>query len=126
MASLLSSSGSTNNTMDFLKEMVANNLLSDLEPYGQQGVNALAMLTPIDTGLTATSWGYEITVENDRVSISWFNTNENDGALIAILLQYGHATGKGGYVSGIDYINPAMKPTFDQIAADVWRKVTLA
>lgn len=106
--------------------MAADNLLAELEPYAQQGVNALATLTPQDTGLTAASWGYEIVIDGGSVFINWFNTNENDGALVAILLQYGHGTGTGGYISGTDYINPAMKPIFDQIAADVWRKVTLA
>jgi hypothetical protein len=83
-------------------------------------------MTPVDTGLTATSWGYEITNEPGKVTISWTNYNREGGALVAILLQYGHGTGTGGYVAGRDYINPAIKPIFDQIAEEVWRRVTSA
>jgi hypothetical protein len=124
--SMFSSSGSTDRTQAFLKKMQAGDLFVGLEALAQQGVNALASMTPVDTGLTAASWGYEITTEGSKTTISWTNYNREDGALVAILLQYGHGTGTGGFVSGYDYINPTIQPIFDQIAEEVWRKVTLA
>jgi len=123
---LFSSSGSFNNTMSFLKAMQNADFLSGLDSIGQQGVNALAALTPIDSGLTASSWGYEITSDGDSTTISWINTHINGTVNVAVILQYGHATGTGGYVPGIDYINPAIQPIFEQISEDVWRKVTNA
>jgi hypothetical protein len=121
-----SSSGSTAKTQAFLKKMQSGDMLTGLESLAQQGVNALAGMTPTDTGLTAASWTYEIEKVGSSVKISWSNYNRENGALVAILLQYGHGTGTGGYVSGQDYINPAIKPIFDQIAEEVWRRVTLA
>lgn len=119
-------SGSTARTQAFLDKMRSGDLYAGLEGLAQQGVNALAAMTPTDTGLTAASWGYEIKVEGSSVTIAWTNYNRENGAPIAILLQYGHATGTGGYVSGYDYINPAMLPIFEQIAEEVWRRVTAA
>jgi len=101
-------------------------MLESLEIFAQQGVNALASATPIDSGLTAASWSYEIEQSGDSVSIRWVNNNIEDNVNVAVILQYGHGTGTGGYVSGYDYINPAIQPIFDQIADDVWKRVTLA
>jgi len=85
----------------------------------------LASVTPSDTGLTAASWGYIITAKKDSVSIIWTNSNVTEnGTPIAILLQYGHGTGTGGYVQGTDYINPAIKPIFDEIEKGVWQEIT--
>lgn len=98
--------------------------LGDLDKYGREGVAALASATPVDSGLTANSWGYEITNEKGRITIDFFNTNVNNGVPIAIILQYGHGTGTGGWVEGRDYINPAIQPIFDKIANDAWREVT--
>ena len=84
----------------------------------------MASATPVDTGLTASSWQYSINREKDSVSISFENTNINNGVSIAILLQYGHGTRNGGYVQGRDYINPAIQPLFDQIAEEAWKEVT--
>lgn len=95
-----------------------------LERYGQAGVAALSSATPVDTGATAAAWGYEIVRNADGYSIFWTNTNINEGVNIAVILQYGHGTGTGGYVEGIDYINPALRPLFDQIADEAWREVT--
>jgi len=95
-----------------------------LEAYGQRGVDALANATPVDSGETANSWTYEVIRKHGYFSIVWSNTHVVEGRPIAILLQYGHATGTGGYVAGRDYINPAIRPIFDQIAADVWKVVT--
>lgn len=98
--------------------------LGDLDKYGKEGVAALASATPIDSGLTANSWGYEITNENGRIAIDFFNTNINNGVPIAIILQYGHGTRTGGWVEGRDYINPAIQPIFDKIVNEAWREVT--
>ncbi len=96
-----------------------------LEKYAQEGVRRLAEYTPKDTGLTASSWTYEINMSsNNKVSIAFSNTNINNGVPIAIILQLGHATGTGGWVEGIDYINPALQPVFKDLADDVWREVT--
>ena len=98
--------------------------VSDLDKYGRQGVAALASATPIDSGVTANSWYYEINMSKGSASISFFNSNIQNGVPIAIILQYGHGTGTGGWVEGRDYINPAIQPIFDKIADDAWREVT--
>lgn len=117
-------SGSTQRTNQFLTAMQSpDQLYSDLATLAQRGVIALQNATPKDTGLTALSWSYEIEIENGRVTISWLNTNKNGEVHIALLLQYGHGTGTGGYVPGQDYINTAMKPIFDEIADSVWKRV---
>ena len=94
-----------------------------LEKYGQMGVEALRSATPIDSGKTAESWGCEISVRTEGGTIHWTNTNQNKGVYIAVILQYGHGTGTGGYVQGIDYINPAIRPVFDKIAEEAWMEV---
>lgn len=119
-------SGSVKRTEAFLTKMQSQELFTGLNSIAQRGVAALQAATPFDTGLTAASWGYEITSKPGAVTISWINTNSVNGANVAILLQYGHGTGTGGYVTGYDYINPALKPIFDEIANDVWKKVTNA
>ena len=98
--------------------------LGDLDKYGRAGVDALASATPVDSGLTASSWSYEITNKNGTARISFKNSNVQNGVPIAIILQYGHATGTGGWVEGRDYINPAIQPIFDQIANNAWKEVT--
>ena len=97
---------------------------SILATYGDRGVAALASMTPKDTGLTANSWYYEIEKGNGTASIVFYNSNVHRGIPIAIILQYGHATGGGGWVEGRDYINPALRPIFDGIAEQAWREVT--
>ena len=98
--------------------------LGDRDKYGRAGVDALASATPVDSGLTASSWSYEITNRNGTARISFKNSNVQNGVPIAIILQYGHATGTGGWVEGRDYINPAIQPIFDQIANSAWKEVT--
>ena len=95
-----------------------------LDKYGQEGVAALASATPVDSGQTANSWYYEIKRQNGSVSIVFNNSHVNKGVPIAIILQYGHGTGTGGWVQGRDYINPAIRPIFDRIAEDAWKEVT--
>lgn len=94
-----------------------------LNKYGKLGVQALSSATPVDSGLTAASWSYEVIQNGETFTIKWKNSNVQNGANIAILLQYGHATGNGGYVSGIDYINPAMKPVFKEIEKSLWEEI---
>lgn len=98
--------------------------LGELDKYGQEGVAALASATPVDTGLTANSWYYEIKNENGSASITFYNSNIQNGVPIAIILQYGHGTRNGGWVQGRDYINPAIQPIFDKIAESAWQEVT--
>lgn len=98
--------------------------VGDLDKYGRAGVAALASATPVDSGLTADSWYYEIKNQNGAASITFLNSNIHDGIPIAIILQYGHATGTGGWVEGRDYINPAIQPIFDEIANQAWKEVT--
>lgn len=97
--------------------------IGDLDKYGRQGVAALESATPKDTGLTSKSWKYEIKQSKGSVSISFYNTNIQNGVPIAILLQYGHGTRNGGWVQGRDYINPAIQPIFDEIAKSAWKEV---
>ena len=98
--------------------------LSILDKYGREGVAALSSATPVDSGETASSWYYEITNENGSAAISFYNSNVNQGVPIAIILQYGHGTGTGGWVEGRDYINPAIQPIFDKIVDAAWKEVT--
>ena len=97
--------------------------LGDLDKYGRAGVEALASATPVDSGKTADSWYYEIKNQNGVASITFLNSNVNKGVPIAIILQYGHGTGTGGWVQGRDYINPAIQPVFDKIADEAWEEV---
>lgn len=97
--------------------------LGDLDKYGRAGVEALASATPVDSGKTADSWYYEIKNQNGVASITFLNSNVNKGVPIAIILQYGHGTGTGGWVQGRDYINPAIQPIFDKIADEAWEEV---
>ena len=109
------------NYLERLKEIINK---SDLDKYGQEGVAALSSATPVETCLTANSWSYDIKHQNGSASISFYNSNINNGVPIAIILQYGHGTRNGGWVQGRDYINPAIQPIFDKIAEDAWREVT--
>lgn len=120
----LTESGSFQKTFKFLKGMQEKSFLKKLDKYGRQGVAALASATPVRTGLTANSWNYEIEYNDDNVVVSWYNTNVvNDWFNVAIMIQYGHGTGTGGWVQGIDYINPAIQPIFEKMAADMWIEV---
>ena len=97
--------------------------IGELDKYGREGVAALASATPVDSGLTASSWYYKIERQNGSASINFYNSNINEGVPIAIILQYGHGTGTGGWIEGRDYINPAIQPIFDKIADDAWKEV---
>lgn len=108
----------------YLEKVKKGARLEDLDKYGREGVAALASATPIESGETANSWYYEITRNKGSVAIRFLNSNIQNGVPIAIILQYGHGTGTGGWVQGRDYINPAVQPIFDKIADDAWREVT--
>jgi hypothetical protein len=95
-----------------------------LDKYGRAGVAALASATPVDSGETANSWSYEIIHKNGSATIAFYNSNIQNGVPIAIIIQYGHGTGTGGWVEGRDYINPAIQPIFDNLANEAWREVT--
>ena len=116
--------GNFNKIEKFFVRMSGAEYLNILERYGRAGVSALASATPTDSGKTAAGWDFVIEHGSKMTSIGWINTNDNDGVNIAIILQYGHGTRTGGYVQGIDYINPAMKPIFDQMSQEVWKEVT--
>ena len=116
--------GDFSKSLRYLEKVKGAVRLSDLDKYGREGVAALASATPVDSGLTASSWYYEIIRTNGSVSINFNNSNIQNGVPIAVILQYGHGTGTGGYVQGRDYINPAIRPIFDRIANDAWREVT--
>lgn len=118
------SSSSSNNLESFLGNILNRDLKSVLAKYGEMGVSALASATPVDSGLTASSWTYEIVQNGSSSSIIWSNTNVVNGTPVAVLIQMGHGTGTGGYVEGRDFINPAIQPIFDTIAENAWKAVT--
>ena len=118
------SSGSTDHIEKWMQRMIQGDQYAKLSGYGERGVELLRAATPVDTGLTADSWYYTIGGTRGKPSIHWRNSNNPDGALIAIMLQYGHGTKNGGYVQGFDYINPVMQPLFQQIADDIWKEVS--
>lgn len=108
----------------FLEKAKEGIKLGDLDRFGREGVAALASATPVESGLTANSWEYKIEHKKGSATISFHNTNIQNGVPIAIILQYGHGTGTGGWVEGRDYINPAIQPVFDKIAENAWKEVT--
>lgn len=115
--------GDFSKTERMLKKDQKIDYFTILDKFGQIGADALAANTPVRTGLTANSWGYEIVKNKGSYAIYWTNSNIRDGVPIAVILQYGHATRNGGFVQGRDYINPAIQPIFDMIANDAWREV---
>jgi hypothetical protein len=119
-------SGNLDKTRNFLRSLQQKRFLDKLDKYGRMGVEALREATPKRTGTTANSWDYIIEDTGDSVTITWTNSNENRSIPIALLIQYGHGTGTGGWVAGVDYINPALKPIFDEIAKSAWEEVTKA
>lgn len=118
--------GSFDKTEKFLSYMQKGDLFRTLDAWARVGVEALTSATPIESGETAHSWGYEIYQNGKVITIAWTNTHIVDGVPIAVILQYGHGTGTGGYIAGRDYINPALTPTFKKIADQVWKAVTSA
>lgn len=116
--------GSFEKLESFLKRMQTQDLTKLLQQYAQDGVSALSAATPQDSGLAASSWSYEIIHTGKSIIIAWNNDNVENGHPVAVMIQYGHGTGTGGYVAGRDYINPAIRPIFDRIADGIWKVVT--
>jgi hypothetical protein len=116
--------GSFDRTEKYLRRLSQEQLYATLGRYGSLGVNALSNATPVDSGETAAGWYYSIKVRKGYYSIRWHNHHVENGIPIAVLIQYGHGTGTGGYVQGRDFIMPAIRPIFDQIAAEAWKEVT--
>lgn len=123
MALVIKHRGSFKKTAKFLHNILRFDYKTILARYGKQGVQALMDATPLDSGKTAEAWKYDIEEDSNGVSIVWSNENVNKGVNIAIILQYGHGTGTGGYVVGRDYINPALQPIFDEMAKTVWKEL---
>lgn len=122
----ITTSGSFKNTEKFLGFLKNKSEYRNLRMYADRGLEALRNATPVDTGKTAASWYYEITESNGRISVSYKNSNMIGNTPIVILIQYGHATRNGSYIQGRDFINPAIKPIFDEIAENIWKEVTSA
>ena len=116
--------GSFNKTERFLKKAQEASKTINLTKYGEKGVAALQAAAPTRTGVTASSWYYKIEKSGSRLTLSFFNSNVNKGVPIAIILQYGHGTNNGGWVQGRDYINPALRPIFDEMVEAIWKEVT--
>ena len=115
--------GDFKKTRKFFHKIVEAHYMNKLHKYGQRGVEALSAATPTDSGKTGSSWSYEIVESSGTLSIYWRNNNVNDGVNIAVILQYGHGTRNGGWVEGVDYINPALRPIFTEMANEVWKEV---
>lgn len=120
----IGTSGSFDQTRNHLRKLARGDFYKGLDRYAKAGADALARATPIDSGLSAGSWDYKIETSGANLTISWFNTDVENGFPVAVMLQYGYSTGTGGYVQGRDYINPAMRPIFDQIEDAVRKAVT--
>jgi hypothetical protein len=121
-----SGSGDFRKTESFLRNLVRGSFYRQLSAQAEKGVEALRSATPVDSGATAAAWSSRVTISRGQAKIEWTNSNIHEGVPIAVIIQYGHGTGTGGYVVGRDYINPAMRPVFDQITSEVWRAVTSA
>lgn len=116
--------GDFSKASNYLEKVKEAARISVVDKYGRAGVAALSSATPVDSGTTANSWSYNIKRQNGSIILEFHNSHFNKGVPIAIILQYGHGTGTGGWVQGRDYINPAIQPVFDQIVEDAWREVT--
>jgi len=116
--------GSHRQSEAFLRKLQKIDIPSVLRKHGQAGADALSKATPIDSSLASQSWGYEVSSSGGVHRITWTNSDIETGFPVAVMLQYGYGTGTGGYVQGVDYINPAIRPIFDKISADVWKAVT--
>lgn len=116
--------GDFSKTLKYLDRIRDPIKMGILDKYGREGVKALSSATPIDSGVTANSWYYKIEKDNKSAKVVFYNSHINKSVPIAIILQYGHGTGTGGWVQGRDYINPAIRPIFDKMANEIWREVT--
>jgi hypothetical protein len=124
MGVIIKHRGNFNNTERFLKGASRMNIRGKLDYYGREGVRALAAATPVDSGITAGSWSYEIKMNKNSFSLVWKNSNVVGGIPVVILIQYGHGTRDGGYIQGRDFINPAIQPIFDKISDEVRKELS--
>lgn len=124
MAIIITQKGDFANTERYLKKLKTKDYRPILERYANEGLRLLRSATPKDTGETADSWTYKIVINRTKFSIHWLNDSKNNGVPIVILLQYGHGTTGGTFVEGRDFINPVMRPLFDQISTEIWKEVT--
>lgn len=120
------SSGSFDKTIKALQKIQRMNIDKIVDAQAARGAAALSAATPRDSGLAALSWHHKIEKTATSVTISWTNSDVENGYPVAVMIQHGHGTGTGGYIHGIDYINPAMRPVFEDIAQAVWKAVTSA
>lgn len=120
----LTTKGDFSKSMKYLEKLMNITKRSPFDKYGEMGVKALKSMTPVDTGKTAASWDYVVKRERDSTTIVWTNSNVNQNVNVAVLIQMGHGTGYGSYVRGVDYINPALKPIFEQIATELRKEVS--
>lgn len=123
----LTSHGSFSNTQNFLRRVMSRRWADNLKKYAEEGLSALRVATPKDTGKTADSWSYDIRITNEKTEITWINDNRTDGESgppIVVLLYYGHAMPHGGYCPPNDFITPVMEPIFKKIADDAWKELT--
>lgn len=116
-------SGDWGKTQRWLAKMKDEQMFRILDKYGPRGVNALSNATPSESGLTAQSWTYEVVHRKGYHAIHWHNTHVENGIPIAVLIEYGHGTGTGGYVPPHPYIMGAIRPIFEEIVADIMREV---
>ena len=116
--------GNFEKTEKYLNKLASGGIFDKVERLAEAGLDALRQATPVDSGTTAASWGYYIKKEKGQYSVVYTNSNVKDGVNIAVLLQHDHGTGTGGFVEGIDYINPALKPIFDNMVKSVWKEVS--
>ena len=117
--------GDFEKTLSWLKRIKFEKLMKSLEEYGEKGVEVLSNATPRRTGKTASSWGYRIDQTPTSVKITWTNSNlAKDSIPVALLIQYGHGTARGGYIQGVDYINPALEPIFEEITEKIWKEIS--
>lgn len=116
--------GDFSNTKKILNGIINKNYLNVLERYGKEGIKALEEYTPKRTGLTSRSWSYGIEQNRNEIILTFYNSNIQNGVNVAVIIQYGHGTSRGYFVQGVDYINPALKPVFNNIAKDLWKEVT--
>lgn len=116
--------GDWSKTTSWLDKIISRHNFKVMEKYGREGVAALSAATPVDTGVTASSWDYRIEQTDGSISLVFVNNNKTKTDIpIVILLQYGHGNGRGGYVQGRDFINPAIQPVFDKLVEELWKEV---